>query len=36
MIMKKTRQFDDIKRGEIIRYLVQPNPYSMNKTKLTH
>lgn len=33
MIMKKTRQFDDIKRGEIIRYLIQPNPYAMRKTK---
>lgn len=31
--MKKIRQFDDIKRGEIIRYLVQPNPYSIEKTK---
>lgn len=31
--MKKTRQFDDIKSGEIIRYLIQPNPYAMRKTK---
>lgn len=29
--MKKTRQFDDIKNGELIRFLVEPPPYQKEK-----
>lgn len=31
--MKKTRQFDDIKNGELIRFLVKPSPSPYEKEK---